>query len=171
MINSKEKLVNKIKEMAHDLENRAEDIAIDWNKKIKRINFYADIEPENITEWDITKEYLVLPKRIDMKLNYNENKVDKMFSMGFEEVSLPAKITIGDREYYGWYIIERIDFNCKKSRIELKNEFFNKEYFFDLFNKANEFYVNGSKYYINDYGFNYSDDEDIYLEKLTFIEY
>lgn len=33
MINSKEDLVNRIKEMARDLENRAEDIAIDWNKK------------------------------------------------------------------------------------------------------------------------------------------
>ena len=72
MINSKEELVSKIKQMARDLENRAEDIAVDWNKKITKINFLGNIEPDTLSEWDITKEYLVLPKRIDMKLEYDQ---------------------------------------------------------------------------------------------------
>lgn len=167
MIKSKEELVSKIKQMARDLENRAEDIAVDWNKQIKRINFYADIEPENITEWDITKEYLVLPKRIDMKLDYNKESAVTMLNNGFDEIVLPAKLVIEDKEYYCWCTVNRFN----KKTIKLENEVFDKEYVRSIFNQTNEFYVNDSKYYIANYEFNYKSDEEIYVDKLTFIEY
>ena len=161
MINSKEELVNKIKEMACDLENRAEDIAVDWNKKIKRITFYSNIDPE-----DITKEYLVLPKRINMELDYNKETAVTMLGKGFDEIVLPAKLVIEDKEYYCWCTINRLG----KEIIKLENESFEKQFIKELFDIKNEIYINDSKYYIDNYEFNYRGDKEIYLEELIFIK-
>lgn len=55
---SKEELIKAIKDLAKNLEERAEDIAVDWNKKIFKIEFKSIIEPGYILTWDITKSYL-----------------------------------------------------------------------------------------------------------------
>lgn len=117
MINSKEDLVNKIKEMAKDLESRAEDIAVDWNKQIKRINFYSNIAPDEITEWDVTKEYLVFPREINIELHYDKEKTSKMLEMGFDDVSCPAKLIINDKEYL---CLVKIDIPVKRKTIMLR---------------------------------------------------
>ncbi len=167
MINSKEELVSKIKQMARDLENRAEDIAVDWNKKITKINFLGNIEPDTLSEWDITKEYSVLPKRIDMKLEYDQNEVSEMKELGFDEIIVPAKLFIDDEELYCWYTIGKY-----KNIIELKNETFSVEYMNNFLNQTNEFYLDNTKYYISGYEYQRNNDnEKIYIEKLTFIEY
>lgn len=55
---TKEELVKAIKDLAKSLEDRAEDIATDWNKGIIKIEFKSSIESGYILTWDITKSYL-----------------------------------------------------------------------------------------------------------------
>ena len=166
MINSKEDLVNKIKEMARDLENRAEDIAVDWNKKIKRISFYFNIDPTEITKWDITKEYLVLPKRIDMQLEYNKDKVDKMKAMGFDKITIPAKLTIESKEYYCSCV-----FSKNKMQIELNDEILNLNEIKNIFNSNNEFYYLDEQYYLGNWEGEIYRDNEIFVKKVSFIQY
>ena len=59
-IREKNELVRIIKALAKDLDARAEDIANDYNKRIRSINISADIELGLSPEWSITKNYPVL---------------------------------------------------------------------------------------------------------------
>lgn len=55
-----EELIKIIKALAKDLESRAEEIASDFNHRIRSIIISTDIEFGNIPEWNITKNYPVI---------------------------------------------------------------------------------------------------------------
>ena len=90
-----------------------------------------------------------------------------MKELGFDEIIVPAKLFIDDEELYCWYTIGKY-----KNIIELKNETFSVEYMNNFLNQTNEFYLDNTKYYISGYEYQRNNDnEKIYIEKLTFIEY
>ncbi len=61
-IGEKEWLVETIKILAKDLENRAEDIASDYKEGayLKNIEFKSIIEADSFLEWKVTKTYLAI---------------------------------------------------------------------------------------------------------------
>ena len=62
IIKDKEELIKVIKSLARELDDRAEDIANDWDKRVRKIDIHASIELDCINEWEITKYYPVIPK-------------------------------------------------------------------------------------------------------------
>lgn len=95
-IREKEELVSIIKSLAKDLDARAEDIANDWNKKVRSINIRADIEIGNIAEWNITKNYGViiltdeLVKDIEDSINDSNDNPKSMKAQA--EIIAPVKV-------------------------------------------------------------------------------
>jgi len=94
-IREKEELVSIIKSLAKDLYTRAEEIANDWNKKVRSINIKADIELGNIAEWNITKNYGVIVLTDELKdigdIVNNPNDTPK-FKEAQAGIIAPAKV-------------------------------------------------------------------------------
>lgn len=87
----KEDLVKIIKDLAKDLNERAEDIANDFDKRIRKIEIVACIEPECISEWEVTKYYPVIP--INEIENIINNPIDAPKSMKAQaEIIAPVKV-------------------------------------------------------------------------------
>lgn len=60
-IGDKEEIIKEIKRLARELDERAEDIANDWDKRVRKIDIHSSIDLECINEWEITKCYPVIP--------------------------------------------------------------------------------------------------------------
>lgn len=91
-LSQKEEIVETIKKLARDLDARAEDIANDYNKRIRSIEIHANIEVGYVPEWDITKHYGLLTdemlKQIEDIIN-NPNDAPKSIKA---QASLQAPI-------------------------------------------------------------------------------
>ena len=91
----KEDLIKTIKDLARDLDARAEDIASDFNKRIRKIEITACIEPECISEWEVTKYYPVIP--INIMEDIVNNPIDAPKTMKAQaEIIAPIKTNIAD---------------------------------------------------------------------------
>lgn len=56
---TRKEMAQRIRELAQDLEARAEDIANDIDKKVSSITINTTIRPDEVLNWEITKNYLV----------------------------------------------------------------------------------------------------------------
>lgn len=56
-VESKEELVEYIDYLAEDLKNRAEDISVDWNKRISNIEIKTKLIPGELLQWEVKKTY------------------------------------------------------------------------------------------------------------------
>lgn len=56
-IKSKEDLIEYINYLAEDLKNRAEDISVDWNKRISNIEITTKLIPNELLTWEVKKLY------------------------------------------------------------------------------------------------------------------
>lgn len=58
-IKSQEDLKRLIEIASEDLKRRANDISIDWNKRIRSIEFRLEMRPDRPLEWEVNKIYLI----------------------------------------------------------------------------------------------------------------
>ena len=56
-VKSKEDLIEYINYLAEDLKNRAEDISVDWNKRISHIEITTKLIPNELLTWEVKKLY------------------------------------------------------------------------------------------------------------------
>lgn len=56
-IKSKEDLIEYINYLAEDLKNRAEDISVDWDKRISSIEITTKLIPFELLTWEVKKLY------------------------------------------------------------------------------------------------------------------
>jgi DNA-directed RNA polymerase specialized sigma subunit len=76
-IREKEQLVKIIKELAKDLDERAEDIANDWNKRVRSIEINTEIKVDKIKEWKVTKNYGVIVLNDELVKSIEDNLNDR----------------------------------------------------------------------------------------------
>ena len=68
VVRKEEDLIYFINLLAEDLKRRAEDISVDWNKHISKIEIKSTIEVGALIQWKISKIYNVpsnIPKEIE----------------------------------------------------------------------------------------------------------
>ena len=92
-LNTKEEIVKTIKALAKDLDARAEDIANDYNKMVRKIDIHTSIEVGCYSEWDITKHYGILTEKMIKELeNIINNPNDAPKSMKAQaSLTMPIK--------------------------------------------------------------------------------
>ena len=56
-IKSKKDLIEYINYLAEDLKNRAEDISVDWDKRISSIEITTKLIPFELLTWEVKKLY------------------------------------------------------------------------------------------------------------------
>ena len=51
--------------LANDLKRRAKELSIDWDKSLESIDIKSTIQPNEILEWEITKNYIAYKEKED----------------------------------------------------------------------------------------------------------